>query len=67
MQPTGSGYASNIKSDMTDYSNNYYPRVEAETKNYAGMVKPIADEIFQLDSADERERKRRAKLGGLDK
>lgn len=67
MQPTGSGYASNIRSDMTDYSNKYYPRVEAETKNYADMVKPIADEIFQLDSADERERKRRAKLGGLDK
>ncbi len=55
--PDGAAYAGNIASDLKA-ADAGYQRLGTDAKNYQDIFKPIADEMFSLDSAKERARKR---------
>jgi hypothetical protein len=60
--PTGAGYAGNIAGDLKA-ADLRYKRSEKEYNDYAGILEPLAADIFSVDSAAEREKKRKEATG----
>jgi hypothetical protein len=54
--PTTTG-AAGISKDLADYDSRYRPRAEDKYDDYASIVTPISEEIFGLDSEEERKRR----------
>ena len=55
--PTGSAYAGDIAGDLAA-ADTRYQRKQKEYDDYAGILEPLAADIFSVDSAAEREKKR---------